>query len=102
MPLTVTWDDGVGQATSFEVPDDVLQSLDQFRRTITSFQPPAGYVPMYADVKAMIVGIFVQSVVMPALAQFPTAAIGTALANLEAAKQALAAAQAGVLPGFTL
>lgn len=97
MPLTVTWNDGVNPPTQFVVTDDVMASLDSFRKTITTFQNGA-FVPTYPAVVNMVVGVFVQNLVMPALAQFPTAAIQTALANVASAQAALAAAQAAVLP----
>lgn len=98
--ITVTWNDGVAPATSFTISDEVAGSLDQFRQTITSLQGGV-YAPTYATVQAMIVGIFVESIVMPALTRFPTASIQTAQANLAAAQTALAAAQAAALPGLS-
>jgi hypothetical protein len=102
MPTTVTWDDGNGTPATFTVPDDVFGSLDNFRQTLQSFDPASHrMVVNYATVKDMIVGIVVQSIVIPALRLFPTANLQVAQANLEAAQQALTQAQAAVLPTFT-
>lgn len=100
MPITVTWNDGVDPQTSFTMPDDVVASLDSFRQTIMSFSNGEMSVT-YPTVQAMIVGVFVQTVVLPALNRFPTASIQTAQANVASAQTALAAAQVAVLPGFT-
>ena len=95
MPTIVTWNDGSNPATNFTVPDDVLNSLDQYRQTMTS-----GGNPIYATVKDMVVGIFVNVLATPALTQFPTPRIQAAKSNLDAAKAALEAAQANALPGI--
>jgi len=99
MAITVTWDDGVSAPTAFAVPDDVMASLDQYRAMVTVFTGTE-FVAKYATVKDMIVGVFVETVVLPALAQFPTTSIQEALANVASAKAALAQAQASALPGF--
>ena len=81
MPITITWNDGVAAATTFVMPDDVVASLDQFRQTVTQFDAATqALVVIYPTVQAMIVGLFVKSIVMPALARFPTAAIAAATA----------------------
>ena len=97
MPITVTWDDGVDAPTTFTMPDDVIASIESFRQTITG---SGSLTPTYPTVQALIVGMMVQNVVLPALRNFPTASIQAAQANLASAQAAFIAAQAAAIPGF--
>lgn len=100
MTITVTWDDHESAPTSFTVPEDVLASLERFRLALREIRGN-DWAVVYPTVKDMIVGVFVKSLVMPAIQQFPPASIAAAQANLAAAQAALVVAQVAAIPGFT-
>jgi hypothetical protein len=96
MGVTVTWSDGQGAPTTYAVSDEVMTSLEQFRQSITRFEG-GQMVVTYPTVKDMIVGVFVERVVLPAVTNFPPASVVSAQANLAAAQAALVAAQAAAV-----
>ena len=105
MTVTVTWQQDSSAPSTFTLAADLLASLDSYRQTLRAIQPvTAGngtvsnqFLPLYPDVLSMIVGIFTELVVNPALAKFPTPAMQTALSNLATAQAAVAAAGAAAL-----
>jgi len=99
MPTTITWNDGVTTPTVLTLSDEVVASLESFRNTMTSMQNGL-LTPIYPSVQVMVVGVFTQSLVLPALAQFPPPSIQTAQAAVETAQSALAVAQAAAVPGL--
>ena|ERR1035437_3267892 len=112
--ITVTWNDGLTDPEVFNVPDPVASSLDQFRLRQTRItevpvvDPAPGAatteflaVPIYPSIKDMLIGLFMQSLVQPAIAMFPPPEIVALRQQAEVAQQALAAAQAASFPGFS-
>lgn len=99
MAITITWNDGVNPADSFTITDDMAASLEQFRQSITTFQGGA-MVPTYASVRELFVGVYMQSMVNPALRAFPTPAVLLAQQTVKTAQVKLAAAQLAAVPGF--
>jgi hypothetical protein len=101
MPIKITWDDGVAKPTVFNMPDEVVNSVEQYRLTLTQLNPDTMRMdPIYPTVQALIVGVFMQQVVMQALSRFPTAAVATAKAARDKADEDLMAAQAAAVPGL--
>jgi hypothetical protein len=88
MPITITWNDGINPLTTYTVPDDVISSLDQYRQRI---------MPVQTSVQAMVVAIFMQNIVNPALNLYPTPAIQTAQQTVQTAQAALQTALTGVV-----
>ena len=99
MAITITWNDGVNPATRFTITDDMALSLEQFRKTVITFQD-GPMVPTYASIQEMFVGVYMLNMVIPALNLFPTAAVLVAQQAVATAQASLAAAQASAIPDF--
>lgn len=100
MPITILWQEAGSPDVALTLPDAVVSSLDKFRQTITKFDG-TGMIPTYPTVRDMFVGVFLQTVMMPALTQFPTLDIQAAQLQVSTAQGALAAVQAATVPEFT-
>jgi hypothetical protein len=100
MAVTVIWKDGVNPDSQFTISDEVLSSLDSWRATMKQLQN-GELVDVYPNVQALVVGIFFQAMVQPALAMFPTPTVQAAQAAVASAQQALAVAQQNVIPDFS-
>jgi hypothetical protein len=102
MGLTITVQQDSNAPQEFTMSDDVVASLDSYRRNQTVTQAVDGLVtsvPAYATLMEMIVGIFTQNLVKPAFLAFPPASLSTAAQQAATAQAALAAAQAAAIQG---
>ncbi len=105
--ITITWSDSATpEATPdrFVVSDEVLASLEKYRMSLTAPQQTMdgsyATLPKYADVKSMVVGIFIDVLARPAMSMFPPATLASAIEQAKAAQAAAEAAKAEALQGI--
>lgn len=101
--IKVTWDDGT-TPVQFQISDDMLASFEKYRQTFAAptLLPNGQWVNQvkYPTVKDMIIGVFIEHLVNPAMALFPTTDVATAMEQAQAAQAALDAAKAAVAAGI--
>ena len=99
MAITITWNDGVNPVEGFTITNEMAASLENFRQSVTTFIGGA-MVPTYTSIQELFVGVYMQNMVIPALAAFPTPTVLAAQQAVATAQTNLLAAQAGVIPDF--
>ena len=92
MPILIDWNDGTNPASTFTIPDDAMASLELYRQSWTVPNPPGPPVPKYASLKDMLVGVYKETVMIPALTAYPTPSIQPAMAGVTTAQSVLVAA----------
>ena len=97
MAAIITWAETGKPPIQFTINDEAFSSLDQYRLTQTrpsDTMANATEVPLYPDVLSMILTVFSNVLIVPALKRFPTSnirdaaeAAASAIAALEQAEQ---------------